>query len=322
MYAIASEVENIMLSKFLDPKNDYAFKQIFGTEKNQDILIHFINDILCFKGPEQVVSVEFLKTSQDPEIASQKQSTIDVLCKDERGRKFIIEMQVARMQGFEKRAQYYASKAYSRQLIAGDNYTELKEIIFIAITDFVMFKDKASGYSTHVILDNETHAHHLKDFSFTFLELPKFNKKIDELDNLIEKWAYFFKHAEETKEADLQRIVGSDPVMYRAYEALNRFSWTEIELNTYEQAEKRERDAQAIIQQKLIDAEAKGEARGEAKGKAKGIVEGEARGETKGIARTLEAITLIKAGESDATISEKLGLALEVIEALRNQIMR
>ncbi len=298
----------MLFSKFLDPKNDFAFKQIFGTEKNQDILIHFINDILCFKGPEQVVSVDFLKTAQDPDIAAQKQSLIDVLCKDETGRQFIIEMQVARMQGFEKRAQYYASKAYSRQLLPGEDYTQLKEIIFIAITDFVMFKDKEEYYSTHVILDKETHAHHLKDFSFTFLELPKFDKEIDELENLIEKWAYFFKHAEETKEGDLERIVGSDQVIYRAYEALNRFSWTEIELNTYEQEEKRERDAQAIIKQKLIDAEAKGEARGKAEGKAEGVVQ------------TLEAISLIKAGESDAAISEKLGLSLEVIEALRKQI--
>jgi predicted transposase/invertase (TIGR01784 family) len=262
-----------MLSKFLDPKNDYAFKQIFGTEKNQDILIHFINDIMCFKGTEQVVSVEFLKTSQDPEIAYQKQSIIDVLCNDETGRQFIIEMQVARMQGFEKRAQYYASKAYSRQLVAGDNYTELKEIIFIAITDFVMFKDKVGGHSTHVILDNETHSHHLKDFSFTFLELPKYNKTIDELENLIEKWAYFFKHAEETTEVELARIVGSDQVIYRAYEALNRFSWTEIELNTYEQEEKRERDARAILQQKLIDAKTEGEAKGRTEGKAEGKAE-------------------------------------------------
>ncbi len=247
-----------MLSKFLDPKNDFAFKQIFGTEKNKDILIHFINDIMRFKGAEQVASVEFLQTSLDPDIASKKQSIVDVLCADEMGRQFIIEMQVARTHGFEKRAQYYASKAYSRQLVAGDNYTELKEIIFIAITDFVMFADKVSGHSTHVILDQDTHSHHLKDFSFTFLELPKYTKTIDELDNLIDKWAYFFKHAEETAEADLVRIVGSDSVIYRAYEALNRFSWTDIELNTYEQEEKRERDAQAIIQQKLIDAEAKG----------------------------------------------------------------
>jgi hypothetical protein len=40
----------------------------------------------------------------------------------------------------------------------------------------------------------------------------------DELDNLIEKWEYFFKHAEETSETGLVRIVGSDQVIYRAYE--------------------------------------------------------------------------------------------------------
>ena len=120
----------MLLSKFLDPKNDFAFKRIFGTEKNQYILIHFINDILHFKGADQIKSVTFLKTAQDPEIASKKQSLVDVLCTDETGRQYIIEMQVVRTKGFEKRAQYYAAKAYSRQLDTGENYTKLKEIIF------------------------------------------------------------------------------------------------------------------------------------------------------------------------------------------------
>jgi hypothetical protein len=35
-----------MLDKFLDPKNDLAFKRVFGSEKNKDILIPFLNDIL------------------------------------------------------------------------------------------------------------------------------------------------------------------------------------------------------------------------------------------------------------------------------------
>lgn len=37
-------------SKFLDPKNDYLFKRLFGTEKNKDILIHFINSVLHLEG--------------------------------------------------------------------------------------------------------------------------------------------------------------------------------------------------------------------------------------------------------------------------------
>ncbi len=57
-----------MLSKFLDPKNDVAFKKIFGTEKNQDILIHFLNDMLVFKAGKPITQVTFLKTVQDPEI--------------------------------------------------------------------------------------------------------------------------------------------------------------------------------------------------------------------------------------------------------------
>ena len=294
-----------MLSKFLDPKNDFAFKQIFGTEKNKDILIHFINDILCFKGSEQVAAVEFLKTAQDPDIAYQKQSLIDVLCKDETGRQFIIEMQVARTQGFEKRAQYYAARAYGRQLVQGEDYTELKEIIFIAITDFPMFKNRKGYYSTHVILDKETYDHHLKDFSFTFLELPKFDKKIDELENLLEKWAYFFKHGEDTTEAELERIVGSDQVIKRAYEALNRFSWTDIELNTYEQEEKRERDAQSI----LLNAKAEG--------KAEGLVEGEARGK----AETSYEIArkLVLRGNPIKDAAELAELTPEQIDQLRQE---
>jgi len=56
--------------------------------------------------------VTFLKTVQDPETAAKKTSVVDILCKDENGNQYIVEMQVAKKKGFEKRAQYYASKAY------------------------------------------------------------------------------------------------------------------------------------------------------------------------------------------------------------------
>ena len=250
-------------TRFLNPKNDYAFKRIFGRKKNQDILIHFINDILGFSGDKSIKSVEFLQTDQDPEIAAAKQSSVDVMCADELGRQYIVEMQVAKGKGFEKRAQYYASKAYSRQLMEKDQFINLKEIIFVAITNFVMFPDKVDYKSNHVILDKKTYSHDLRDFSFTFLELPKFKKSIDQLNGMVEKWTYFFQHAEETTEKELSLIIGSDMVIKRAYEELNRFSWTQAELNTYEQEEKRELDALAIRDQILADGEARGEARGD-----------------------------------------------------------
>src|SRR5271167_4021329 len=95
----------MMLSKFLDPKNDFCFKQIFGTEKNKDILIHFLNDMISFPDGAKIQTVTFLKPSQDPDAAAKKQSIVDVLCVDEKGSQYIVEMQVASTRGFEKRAQ-------------------------------------------------------------------------------------------------------------------------------------------------------------------------------------------------------------------------
>jgi predicted transposase/invertase (TIGR01784 family) len=254
------------INKFLDPKNDFAFKRIFGTEKNQDILVHFLNDMLEFPEGEKIKCVSFLKPIQDPEIAYKKQSIVDVLCTDEKERKYIVEMQVARIAGFEKRAQYYAAKAYVGQLNQGEPYPNLKEIIFIAITDFVMFPDKKEYKSDHVILDKKSFDHDLKDFSFCFLELPKFNKTIDELNTHVEKWAYFFKHAVETSPEDLEKITASDIVISQAYKELNQFFWSQDELNVYEREKKSQMDAKAMFDAATQEGEAKGLAEGMEKG--------------------------------------------------------
>ena len=75
------------LKKFLDPKNDLAFKRVFGSEKNKNILIHFLNDI--FAGQvSPIEDVQFLKPVQEPEIASQCVSLIDVFCQATKWRSF------------------------------------------------------------------------------------------------------------------------------------------------------------------------------------------------------------------------------------------
>src|SRR5271170_8288558 len=107
------------LTKFLDPKNDIAFKKIFGTKKNKDILIHFLNDMVVFREGKPIVDVTFLKTIQDPEISTKKTSIVDILCEDQDKNTYVVEMQVAQHRGFEKRAQYYAAKAYVSQMEKG-----------------------------------------------------------------------------------------------------------------------------------------------------------------------------------------------------------
>lgn len=99
------------------------------------------------------------------------------MCTDELGNRYIVEIQVAKEKGFVKRAQYYAAKAYGSQLKISAKYQDLKEVIFLAIADFIMFPQKAAYKSDHVILDKDSFEHDLQDFSFTFLELGNLIKK-------------------------------------------------------------------------------------------------------------------------------------------------
>ena len=299
------------LTKFLDPKNDYAFRKIFGTEKNKDILIKFLNDMVVFKEGKPIVDVTFLKTIQDPEISSKKTSVVDILCTDQDQNTYVVEMQVASHKGFEKRAQYYAAKAYVSQMDKGGKYENLKEVIFLAIANFTMFPQKTSYKSDHVILDRDNHQHDLKDFSFTFLELEKFHKTITELSSMIEKWCYYFKHAQETTPEDLDRIIGQDLVIKRAYEELDRFYWREEELLAYEDALKKDRDYESSMEQKYDE--------GKAEGRAEGIQEGEKRGIEKGMSEALikVALNLLQQGTSVQNIASATGLSVQDIQQLK-----
>jgi predicted transposase/invertase (TIGR01784 family) len=124
-------------------------------------------------------------------------------------------------------------------------------VIFLAIANFTMFPEKKSYKSDHVILDRDNHQHDLKDFSFTFLELEKFTKEKDQLVSMIEKWAYYFKHAQETTPEDLEMVIGQDSVIKRAYEELDRFYWKEEELFAYEDALKKDMDYEASMDKKF-----------------------------------------------------------------------
>ncbi|MGB7128038.1 MAG: Rpn family recombination-promoting nuclease/putative transposase [Candidatus Rhabdochlamydia sp.] len=296
------------LFKYLDPKNDIAFKKIFGTEKNKDILLHFLNDILGFSEDQSIVDIEFLSPILAPKIAVKKQSIVDVLCKDKLGTKYIIEMQVTKTRGFEKRAQYYASQVYGNQANIGDEYHELKEIIFIAIADCIIFPNKSQYKSDHVILDKETHEHDLKDFSFTFIELPKFHKSKEELSSIEEKWYYFFKHAHETTEEELQEMIGGDTIIHRAYTALDQYYWTDNELATYEELKRIHMDNKAALAQQIYEAEVNAK-------NAK--AEGEAIGIEKEKIQTVKR--LLQAGCGIDLIVQATNLPREQVESLKDK---
>jgi len=139
--------------KFVDPKNDVAFRKIFGSEQSHDILIEFLNAILDL--PYPIESVKITNPFLYPLIKGLKETILDVHASDQDGNKFIIEMQVEGASGFDKRIVYYSSKAYVSGLPKGKLYKELKPVIFLGILNFTLF-DHAHYISRHLILNKET----------------------------------------------------------------------------------------------------------------------------------------------------------------------
>ncbi|WP_264951328.1 Rpn family recombination-promoting nuclease/putative transposase [Wolbachia endosymbiont (group A) of Nomada fabriciana] len=292
------------LSKFLDPKLDLTFKKIFGTEKNKNILIHFLNDILGFTGVNTIQDVKFLSTIMNPEIASDKQSIVDVLCKDSYGNRYIAEMQLARDKGFEKRAQLYAAKAYSRQ---SGNYIDFKKVFFIAISNSTLFPTEVEYISTHNIREIKTNGHYLKDFQFVFIELPKFTKnRVEQLENTVERWCFFFRYAEDTTDEDLRKIAEKSPIIKLAYDELDKFHWNEKDLMAYEERIMNLQKEEAILEYRLDLAKDEGIQIGHEKGREEGEKE----------AKIAVAKNLLKAGVSIDIIAQTTGLTVDEVKDL------
>lgn len=84
--------------------------------------------MITFKENGPIKEVTFLKPTQDPGTDAKKTSIVDILCKDEKGNQYIVEMHVAKEKGFEKRANTYASKAYISQVHVGENTIILRKL--------------------------------------------------------------------------------------------------------------------------------------------------------------------------------------------------
>jgi len=221
--------------RFINPKTDFAFKKIFGDEQNKEILISFLNAIL-YQGNSAIESLEILNPYQSPKIRGVKDTYLDIRAKLNNEQTVIIEMQVLNVEGFEKRILYNAAKAYSIQLDTGVDYTLLNPVIALTITDFEMFPNLDKVISRFVLKERDYLVDYLiYDIELVFVELPKFGKKLEELETLTDKWIYFLKNAKSLEVVPEQ--MGEVPAINKAFEVANRVGLTREELEDLEHQE-------------------------------------------------------------------------------------
>ena len=118
----------------LDPKMDFVFKNIFGSEKHPNILISFLNATL--KPKDLITEVEIKNTDLNKGYIEDKFSRLDVKAMTSNNEIINIEIQLKNEYNMIKRSLYYWSKLYSEQLNEGEDYSVLKRTICINILNF------------------------------------------------------------------------------------------------------------------------------------------------------------------------------------------
>ncbi|NEP70929.1 MAG: Rpn family recombination-promoting nuclease/putative transposase [Okeania sp. SIO2G4] len=242
--------------KFINPKVDYAFKKIFGSEQSKEILISFLNAII-YDGEKTIKDLTIVNPFNPGQIISFKDTYLDIKAVLFDGSIVVIEMQVARMTAFSKRVMYNLVKGYGNQLETGDDYPLLRPAIAVTITDFILFKDKIDVINPFVFKHREKNWEYPdRELQLIFVELPKFKKTLGELKTLADKWIYFLKEA--AKFDDIPDSLGEVAEIELALNIAERINMTSEELEIVE------RRAIALQDEKgrLIYAEEQGEAKG------------------------------------------------------------
>jgi len=145
-------------------------------------------------------------------------------------------MQVLNIEGFEKRILYNAAKAYSIQLDSGEDYTLLNPVIALTITDFEMFPNLDKVISRFVLKEQDYLVDYLiYDIELVFVELPKFNKELDDLETLTDKWIYFLKSARSLQ--TVPETMGEVPEIHKAFEIANQANLNREELEDLQKRE-------------------------------------------------------------------------------------
>ena len=155
-----------------NPLNDVLFKYLFASKVNKENLLRLLNDTL---GPERrIVDVEQLDRESDPRRYGGRASFLDVLARSGDGRIFHVEVQLLDEGNFFERVMYYAACSLVDQLSKGDDYDQLRPVVFVSILRYILFPDRPDTWrSVHQILDLEDHRCYNDLFEFQFFELPK-----------------------------------------------------------------------------------------------------------------------------------------------------
>ena len=227
--------------RYISLLTDFGFKRIFGTKPNKDLLIDFLNSL--FNGEQVVKDVTFLNSEYVGDVHTDRKAIFDVYCENEKGEKFIVEMQNAYQTYFKDRSLYYATFPIREQAQKGEGWNyKLKHVYVVALLNYDMsdpaFSDDTINHDIG-LLDKQTHLVFNDKLTFKYVEISKFNKRIEELKTNYDKWLFVLQNL---SRLDRQPEYLQTAVFNRLFAEAEIAKFTRAELREYEDSLKAYRD--------------------------------------------------------------------------------
>lgn len=280
--------------KYVNPFTDYGFKRLFGENPSKDLMLDFLNELLKHEQGE-ITSLTYLKSDKLGSSEEDRKAVFDLYCENEKGEKFIVELQKTKQKFFKDRTVYYSTFPIREQAQRGSDWNfELNAVYTIAILDFVFDDDKSEKDKFRYdvkLTDVETCRVFYDKLTFIYLEMPKFRKDVKELQTRFDKWMYVIRNLNK-----LDRIPDElrEGIFEKLFELAEIAKFSPDEVQAYEDSLKSYRDLKNSLDT----------AREEAKEKA---IEQVARG-------------LIKENVADKIILSTTGMTREQLDTLKGKI--
>ena len=264
-----TNVENIIEERYISLLTDFGFKRIFGSKPNKDLLINFLNSL--FKKEQVITDVKYLNSEHVGDVYTDRKAIFDVYCENEKGEKFIVEMQNAYQRFFKDRSLYYATFPIKEQAPKGADWDfNLSHVYVVALLNFDMkedaFDEKAIAHDVG-LLDKKTKRVFNEKLTFKYVEIAKFDKTLDKLRTLNDKWLYALKNLPTLGDRPKEL---RDKIFDKLFAEAEIAKFTKKELREYEDSLKAYRD----IKNSLDTAREQGFEKGHEKGRVEGRAEG------------------------------------------------
>jgi predicted transposase/invertase (TIGR01784 family) len=294
--------------KYADLLDDEVFKLVFGRESTKDVMIEFLNQVIPDR---KIVDLEFLDKEMHPVERDCKGTVYDMFCRTDDGSRIIVEVQRRKQPFYPERALYYSTFQIQRQVEAGAEYYDFLPVYVVSILNFKMDDDPENKQvkSVYRIYEETTHRLLTNRVTFIFLELEKFQKKLEELDDDILEGMYFcFKNMatlDERPEVLRHRVFGK---IFEVSELLNMDKVTRSKVLDKMTTERDLRNQMRYFKETTL-------AEGREQGLAEGRAEGRAEGLAEGRAETVRK--MLVAGVSAQVVANALGITVEECESYR-----